>query len=139
MMPTALTICSHVINVASMRSRFLGCSFFLIIGLTSVAQAQRSEWPVFKKGEAYSTVRKKLIKAGWKPYRRDDADAYYDDISDANGKQVRATFPELNTCSGTGVGYCVFTWMSPRKRPAIITTVGGDEYRYYSRDFYGTK
>jgi hypothetical protein len=94
---------------------------------------------VFKKGEAYMSVRKKLLKAGWKPYRRDDADSYYDDSTDANGKQVRATFPELNRCSGTGVGFCVFKWLSPRKRPAIITTIGGDEYRYYSRDYYVTK
>ncbi|MBX3281089.1 MAG: hypothetical protein KF756_01290 [Acidobacteria bacterium] len=118
-----------------MRSRFLFYSIVLVIGLASAAYAQRSEWPVFKKGEDYSSVRKKLEKAGWTPYRRDDADTYYDDSLDANGKQIRSTYPELNTCSGTGVGYCTFTWLSPRRRPATITTVGGDEFQYSSRSY----
>ena len=119
--------------------RFLCCSFLLTIGLASVGYAQRSEWPVFGKNETYPSIRKKLIKAGWKPNRENDADPYFDDYLDANGKQIRATYPELSTCSGTGVGYCLFTWLSPRKRQGIITTIGGEEFHYFSRTLAGKK
>lgn len=101
--------------------------------LSASVLGQTATWPRFRKGESYASVRTKLLEAGWKPYRRDDTDSYYDE----NEKKLRTKYAELNTCSGTGVGSCVFTWRSPKGKPATIMTVGGDEFRYDSRSFDG--
>ena len=101
--------------------------------LSTSVFGQTASWPRFRKGESYARVRIKLIKAGWKPYRREDADPYYDE----NEKALRSKYSELNTCSGTGVGYCTFTWRNRKGKRATISTVGGDEFRYDSRGYDG--
>src|SRR5262245_42354318 len=112
------------------RHIYLGLVLALFM-LSVSAFGQTTSWPPFKKGESYAGVRVKLLKAGWKPYRRNDADAYYDDSQ----KELRMKYLELNTCSGTGMGFCIFTWHSPKGRRATITTAGGDEFQYYGRAY----
>jgi len=117
-------------NVMRKLRIYLGLTLAALVLSASVV-GQTTSWPRFRKGESYAGVRSKLLRAGWKPYRRNDADPYYDE----NEKELRARYLELNTCSGTGMGYCTFTWRDPKGKRAIITTVGGGEFHYNSRAY----
>lgn len=98
---------------------------FLVFAFAALGFAQTG-LPVLKKGESYSSVRKKMLKAGWKPFRSPDADECIDGDSRCAGR------PEMQSCSGTGVGACAFTWKR-RGRLVTILTVGeqGGEYSGY--------
>lgn len=74
--------------------------------------------PKIKAGESYSSVRKKMIQAGWQPYHSPEADECNND-SRCNGR------PEMFSCAGTGMANCKFLW---EKNSQIIgiCTVGED-------------
>lgn len=86
----------------------------LSFGTVSFALAQASGLPRFKKHESYKTVRIKMLKAGWKPFHAPDADEC-DDDERCVGR------PEMTTCSGTGLAFCVFTWKRKGKTATIQT------------------
>ena len=86
---------------------------FAIISQFDSAQAM--EMPRFKKGEDYGVIRQKMLKAGWKPYHRKDAD-------ECSSKDVRcAGRPEMEACAGSGLGNCLFLWVKNKKIIAIGT------------------
>ena len=72
--------------------------------------------PRFKNGETYSSVRRKMIQAGWKPYHSPEADVCGND-SRCNGR------PEMEACAGTGMANCKFLWQK-NSRTIGICTVG---------------
>ena len=84
-------------------------------GLGSAPNA--SEIPPMKIGEAYSAIREKLLKAGWKPMTtgpRDECSEFDDRCSG---------FPEAVSCAGSGQAPCKFSWKSD-SRTMFICTVG---------------
>lgn len=74
--------------------------------------------PKIKAGEAYSSVRKKMIEAGWQPYHAPEADDCNND-SRCNGR------PEMIACAGTGMANCKFLWQKNGQTIGICT-VGED-------------
>lgn len=74
-----------------------------------------------KEGELYATARKVLLADGWTPMKNDNVDLEHNVVKNLG-------FIEMDTCSGTGVGYCNFTWWKEPDGPLLtITTVGNDE------------
>jgi hypothetical protein len=98
--------------------KFIPVSVISIIS-ASFLIAQTSLLPRFRKHESYRTVRIKMLKAGWKPFHAADADPCGDGDTRCAGR------PEMTTCSGTGMAFCVFTWKRGRKT-ATIQTSGDD-------------
>ncbi|WP_139186106.1 MULTISPECIES: hypothetical protein [Burkholderiaceae] len=82
--------------------------------------------------ERYSSVRQKLLSAGWSPYRAPNALPYeLDDKCCANR-------PEVLACSGVGVGPCAWLW----KKNGMILIVDtladvGDELFVGIGQYYG--
>lgn len=81
----------------------------------TVKSPPTDEMPKFKKGEAYKSVREKLIKAGWTPFKSKDADKCYEGDERCEG------FPEMEACAGTGLGNCRYLWKKGGKTLAIFT------------------
>lgn len=81
--------------------------------------AQTNGLPRFKKGESYTSVRKKMIKVGWKPFRSPNADKCSKGDTRCQGR------PEMESCAGTGEANCAFLWKRKGKTVSIYT-VGED-------------
>jgi hypothetical protein len=100
----------------------------VIFLLTAAVWPQTSGLPRLRKGENYKSVRAKMIKAGWKPYRAPEADKC------PPGDERCAGRPEMEACSGTGVAACRFLWKRKGKTVAIITIgespAGYDDYEF---------
>ena len=80
-----------------------------------IANKQTDELLKFKKGEAYKSIREKLIKAGWIPFKSKEADKCYE------GDERCQDFPEMEACAGTGLGNCRYLWKKGDKTLAIFT------------------
>lgn len=59
--------------------------------------------PIIAKGTEYAAAREALLKSGWQPQHRPDAQPC-DDDDRCNGR------PEMVSCAGTGAGNCLFAW-----------------------------
>lgn len=106
-------------------------SFSKIAGLILIVNllafgvfAQTAGLPRLKKGEAYRSVRTKMLRAGWKPYHAPRADKCM-----AGDKRCQGR-PEMEACSGTGVAACRFLWKRRGKTVAILTE--GEDVAYYN-------
>lgn len=74
------------------------------------------------RGQPYGPVRDRLIRSGWTPGkepRPGDCAAVIQD-------RRCFLFPELASCSLTGLGLCRFSWISPEGVPYAVITSGGD-------------
>lgn len=95
------------------------CTALIISLLSLSAFAQTTRLPRLKKGESYTSVRKKMLKFGWKPYKSPDADKCMEGDKRCEGR------PEMQACAGTGMANCRFLWKRKGKTVAILT-VGED-------------
>ena len=85
------------------------------------------EMPKFAKGDPYKSVREKLIKAGWTPFKSKEA-------VECRGDDERCVgFPEMEACAGTGLGNCRYLWKKGGRTLAIFTI--GDSPVYDGQDF----
>ena len=73
-------------------------------------------------GQAYGLLRQQLLAAGWTPFRTEPSPGCDDGLADRRCR----LFPELGSCSHTGLGLCRFDWRSPQGRPMAVITAGGD-------------
>jgi hypothetical protein len=80
--------------------------------------------PQFDDEESYSTVRVKMVQAGWAPFHSKDADTCADGDLRCKGR------PEMQACAGTGLANCKFLWQRDGKTVAILTV--GEEDAVYS-------
>lgn len=110
-----------------MFSRSFFTTLLLVSFLVSAAGAQTS-LPRLKKGESYSSVRGKMIKAGWKPFHSPDADKC------AAGDKRCEGRPEMESCAGTGLGNCKFLWKRRGKTVAVFT-IGEGSAKYNGHEF----
>jgi hypothetical protein len=85
--------------------------------------AKANNLPQFKKKESYSSVRAKMLKAGWEPFHAPDADECAEGDKRCEGR------PEMESCVGTGLANCKFLWRKNGKITAICT-VGEDTAVY---------
>jgi hypothetical protein len=88
-------------------------------GLPPAAQPHRI--PLLA-GQSYREARLSLLRAGWKPSPRAA------DTPCAAGLPDRrcGLFPELASCSHTGLGLCRFEWLSPGGRGLAVITRGAE-------------
>ena len=101
----------------------------LVVNLLAFSvSAQINGFPRIRKGESYKSVRVKMLKAGWKPYRSPDADKCRTGDNRCKGR------PEMQSCSGTGTAACRFLWKRKAKT-VVIFTVGEFEAVYNGHDF----
>ncbi len=82
-----------------------------------------SSLPPFAKRESYSSVRTKMLKAGWEPFHAEDADVCEEGDSRCEGR------PEMESCAGAGLANCRFLWKKNGKIIAICTV--GEENAVY--------
>lgn len=92
---------------------------FCLVALFSLVVFAQTGLPKFKKGESYTSVRKKMLKAGWKPYKSPEADKCMEGDKRCEGR------PEMESCAGTGMANCRFLWKRKSKTVAILT-IGED-------------
>ena len=71
-------------------------------------------------GELYKSVREKLIAAGWMSYISPDAEECTGGTETCEGR-----YPETESCAGTGLGQCRFTWERDGKK-IVVFTIGDD-------------
>ena len=93
---------------------------------TPEPKKKTDELPKFKEGEPYKSVREKLIGAGWKTFASPDADECFGD--DERCKD----YPEMQSCAGTGLGNCRYTWQKDGKTLLIFTV--GDMPVYHGQE-----
>lgn len=84
---------------------------------TAASADDRSDAALAGEGEQYLRARARILAAGWRPVRGECSGAGVTP-EDCN------EFPEIDTCSGTGVGYCGMAFSKPGQCLAI-TTIGG--------------
>ncbi|MFM7395167.1 MAG: hypothetical protein ACKO22_12590 [Cyanobium sp.] len=78
--------------------------------------------PPLRPGQAYGEARLALRSAGWKPRPRAASSV----CSTIQLDRRCHLYPELQSCSQTGPGFCRFEWTSPLGVPHAVITAGGD-------------
>jgi hypothetical protein len=81
--------------------------------------------PSFPKGTSYGNARSSLETVGWKPVANPDKADICGESDD------RCRWPETVSCSGTGVGACIYRWRRDETVIAIGTR-GDDPQTIYS-------
>jgi hypothetical protein len=79
------------------------------------ACTQTSDLPHFSENEPYSSVRLKMLEAGWEPFHSDDAETCTEGDLRCEGR------PEMQVCAGTGMANCKFLWKKEETITAICT------------------
>lgn len=93
--------------------------FVLLVGFIQPTFAKKPNLPHFKKNESYTSVRLKMLKAGWEPFHSENADTCSE--TDIRCKDR----PEMEACAGTGMANCKFLWKKNEQITGICT-VGED-------------
>lgn len=89
-----------------------------LLALTTAATAAE-RLPTFPPGTPYASVRNTLLALGWRPITLPDADRCGRTDERCQGR------PEMQSCAGTGMANCLFTWK--RNNTVIgVSTVGED-------------
>lgn len=91
----------------------LVAAFSLISPLTAFAQ---SGIPL-KQGMSYEQARQLLLKSGWQTKTTRWQEKYCEEFL---GK--RCKYPEVQTCSGTGTGPCIFNWLNANGKTLTVYT-----------------
>jgi len=80
-----------------------------------LACTQTSVLPHFNENESYSSVRLKMVEAGWEPFHAKDAAICTEGDMRCEGR------PEMHACAGAGMANCKFLWKKEEKMTAICT------------------
>jgi hypothetical protein len=83
------------------------CFTLFLTSFLSAASLAAGILPSIQKGEAYALAREKMLNSGFIPYRSSGSDPC--DVTDPR------CFPETQTCSGTGAGFCIQLWEKTEK------------------------
>lgn len=75
-----------------------------------------------KKGVPYSQARQDLMKGGWMAA---PIDLKLDKETRCGTRiEICVAYPETESCSGTGMGFCLFRFEDAGRRVLTVTTVG---------------
>lgn len=104
-------ICQHKTLLLLLLS-FLGiCKEFTVLALPI---------PSFYKGMPYSEGRKKMLDLGWQvPVINYSENCEF-------MQEICSKYPEVDDCSGTGLGFCLFIFTDSNGKRFKITTAGRD-------------
>jgi len=79
-------------------------------------------------GKAYGAARKQLIQEGWLPNKHEPYHGQEADVQSGNGPIFwKRGYWELETCSGTGMGHCLFEFVDPTGRLLEVVTEGEED------------
>lgn len=118
------------------RSLILGLSFFW--GILASANAddaspkknfRQCAPPAIENASGYNQARSIILKAGYRPAPTND-NLETRETSDCHPKkrwyaEACAAYPEIQACSGTGVGYCKMQFVNSNEDILEIITAGG--------------
>jgi hypothetical protein len=98
---------------------------FLLLGITTAGttRAQPNGTPInIKQGMSYNKARQALIKAGWQTVtmhiRPNGTPVCNSDNQDCK-------YPEIDACSGTGMGFCKMFFYDGESKYLELITAGG--------------
>ena len=94
--------------------------FFTTMGVISVAplaSAIALPLPSINNGDSYGELRKKLLNLGWQP-----KSPPYPDTSGMVQRFREKGWIEVQTCSGTGLGLCAFSFQDQYGKTLSIST-----------------
>lgn len=95
------------------------------------------EFPVPKiYGLTYDEARKLLIQEGWVPAKNRMIHGDSVEASSGNGPEFwKRGYWELDSCSGTGLGHCMFRFIDPSRRVMVVVTEGeeSEDNTYHAR------
>lgn len=94
--------------------------FAIIFASAPTMLLAASTVPTFRKGMPYAAARAELLKRGWTPVNAKAPDC------EPGREEVCATYPETQSCAGTGLGLCTFDFRSPSGSLIEIVTHGGN-------------
>ncbi len=80
------------------------------------SSSHRRPVPPFARNESYAQVRVVLMRDGWQPVISKDADQCMEGDTRCEGR------PEMQTCSGSGLAMCRFSWQRDGQQLTICTT-----------------
>ena len=106
-----------------MKIQFALSALALIFTLSSFGQKKYEEIT----GKPYQEGRDFIIKKGWSPIVIDSTEAHQPGgvALYGNGKVLwNMGFHEVESCSGTGVGYCQFSFENENGETLFVTTTG---------------
>ena len=89
------------------------------------AVPNRHTVPPFARNESYAQVRAVLLRDGWQPVISKDADQCMEGDTRCEGR------PEMQTCSGSGLAMCRFSWQRDG-RQLTICTAGEEKAMFHS-------
>ena len=88
-------------------------------------KTQRRPVPPFSRSESYAGVRVVLMRDGWLPVISKDADQCMEGDTRCEGR------PEMQTCSGSGLAMCRFSWQRNGQQ-LTICTAGEEQAMFHS-------
>lgn len=97
--------------------RHLGAVLVICVLASSFSYAAE-RMPRFPRNTDYRDARQSLIALGWQPIKLEGADECMSGDERCEGR------PEMNSCSGTGMAYCAFTW---KRRDTLIEIITAGE------------
>ena len=85
----------------------------------------RYAYSELQQGTSYKTVRRKLLRLGWRPVTSPDADVCQEGDTRCQeclqGDAQCRKWPEMEACAGTGEGSCLFVWRRKGRVIAVST------------------
>lgn len=107
---------------------FLTPALLSFLAISQPGQAQ--EIPPLQQEMPYGEARKLLLEAGWQaslrsPMQRSDSFGTEKYVVEKLG------FNEVVACSGTGLGFCRFEFVTADNRKLVVITAGGQNLRLY--------
>ncbi|MEC4985881.1 MAG: hypothetical protein SAJ37_06695 [Oscillatoria sp. PMC 1068.18] len=100
--------------------RLFGSALTVFASVLPVQQVNSLPLPNINQGELYRDLRTELIDLGWQPLSfapGNEFDVPRNEIMRVEG------WGEVEACSGTGLGFCLFTFEDGRGNRLSITTV----------------
>ncbi|MGK7941715.1 MAG: hypothetical protein AB4062_16510 [Crocosphaera sp.] len=95
----------------------LGLSFFFLLKSTPIIALPL---PSFYQGMPYDEAREKMLELGWQvPLINNSQDCQF-------MAEICQNYPEVEACSGTGLGFCLFIFIDSNGKRFKITTAGRD-------------
>lgn len=94
----------------------------LLAALCLQAGDPQAQGPPIQVGQSYTRARRSLLAAGWRSVARKDPRQCSGDLPDRRC----SLYPELASCSHTGLGLCRFQWRAPDRRSYAVITRDGN-------------
>ena len=117
---TAIPMVKCIYKAVNSRTLELGKTPNAVQPAPAKLSAANSELPSFNTGDGYAQIRKQLLADGWKPFHAAEADTCSAGDTRCEGR------PEMQACTGTGLGNCKFLWKKGSTLIGINTIGDGD-------------